>query len=140
MPRNVEEIISLNKARFNALNAHYDPLKGEGSLLDRFEFKMSDKESVYLPMPMKGLKVIQALQKFKSLEDYCKKKKENPEALKGIFNEIREKHDFEYYAIVNLKIQDKKTKKIIPFSLNRPQRKLLKTPTASTPTIKKTRQ
>jgi hypothetical protein len=43
-----------------------------------------------------------------------------------ILNDLREQHDFEYYAFVNLKIQDKKTKKIIPFKLNKPQRKLLK--------------
>jgi hypothetical protein len=119
-------MIEENKKRFEKLHSHYDPLTGEGSALQRFQFNITEKEKIFLPLPMSNLKIIKNLQKFNSAEAYCKKYKEDINIIKEIINDLREQHDFEYYAFVNLKIQDKITKKIIPFKLNQAQRRYLK--------------
>jgi hypothetical protein len=115
-------ILKENKKRLKELNAHFDPLTGEGSFLERFPFRISSSQTIFLPKPMGELKIIKALLKYKSIEDYCKKKKQNVNILINIINELREKHDFEYYAFVNIMIQDKLSKKVIPFKVNKPQR------------------
>jgi hypothetical protein len=69
MQKEKQKVIQENVKRLEALNAYYDPLTGEGSLLERFEFKISGKEKIYLPLPMKELKVIQIMQKYCSLEN-----------------------------------------------------------------------
>ena len=119
-------IVTENRKRLAELNAYFNPLTGEGSLLDRFVFYLNAKEKVYLPLPMQDIEIIQRIQEHKSLEACCKKTGANYDTILGVVNSLREKHDFEYYAFVNLKIQDKATKKLIPFKINKPQRRFLK--------------
>jgi hypothetical protein len=124
--RDYGKIIAENKKRYAELFSYYNPITGEGSSLKRFDFFLNSKDKLYLPVPMKELPFIKKLQEYKSVEDYCRKEKGNYSIILHILNRLREKHDFEYYAFVNLKIQDKKTKKIIPFKLNKPQREYFK--------------
>lgn len=126
MQRDYNKIIFENRKRYTELFSYYNPLTGDGSLLDRFVFHLNTKETIYLPMPMGELEVIKKLQQYKSLHDFCKKKKANYDIWIEIINELREKHDFEYYAVTNIKIQSKILKKLVPFELNKPQRKYLK--------------
>jgi hypothetical protein len=73
---------------------------------------------------------IDELNKFESIEDLLKStgQRSHQMAVSALLKEItdmRFKHDLEYWCITCIKIKDKESERIIPFKLNRPQRRLL---------------
>lgn len=133
-PIDYSAIIEDNQRRNHILFGEYDPEKGIGSPIDRFEFKTHPHlPSYWLPITMKELPFIVKCIEFGSLYHlvvhlYGEENWENK--FVEIFADLcdnRIKHDFEYWCITAVKIQSKKEKSIIPFKLNKAQRKLLAT-------------
>jgi hypothetical protein len=129
----VQELIRENKIRNKAMDSPYDPLTGEGSLVPRVKISYTDggNEVSYLcPMSMYTLPVMQNLIEIGSIEGfienelggYCPGKHE--QLVKELFD-LRLTHDFEFYAYTCVKIPDKESEDLIPFKLNRSQRKLI---------------
>lgn len=133
MQRNPGEIIRENRRRVKALKKPYDPIRGIGSPVKRFRFTVKKGDYYYLPNSMKTLPVVRQILKSKSVYQYLRKisddrpptDKEIQTFLKALWK-IRKKHDFEYWAATNIKIQDKESLAEIPLILKRGQRKLLK--------------
>lgn len=81
----------------------------------------------YLPSTMFDIPVVIALHQYGSFKDILLKttgkySKEREQKLYKGFIKDRFKHDFEYWALTCIKIQDKISKQYIPFRLNRGQR------------------
>lgn len=122
----IKEVLKENQRRTEELFAPYDPVKGIGSPLERFEFPYSDDEVLHLPVTMKDSEVVKLVLEvgsFKQLAGGLKKKEGR--LLYRLLEDERCKHDFEYWAYKSIKIQDKTSEDIIPFKLRRPQRKVL---------------
>ena len=131
MPINYLNVIQENERRLKAMHEAYDPIMGIGSPIQRFKFRINNNTCIWLPESMRSLDWMQKFLNFKHLgwafksifgDNYHDK---IPEALYEI-NKERIVHDFEFWAATCVKIQDKMTKELIPFKLNRAQRKLLK--------------
>ncbi len=128
------EIIAENKKRYAALFAEYDPLRGIGSPIERFSltYFITENEplTVFLPLSMKKVPIVQALLKNPNVSEVSKILfPEDPHhvgAFIMVFTSIRFKHDFEFWAFLTCKIQDKKTKKPITFKQRLAQRILFK--------------
>jgi hypothetical protein len=122
-PKMIEE----NRNRLKALFSEYDPVSGIGSPIPRKLLSFSGYGRTYnmhLPVEMFSLPAISLLNG-NSLEKLGITECKVDKFLVGL-NKTRMDYDFEFWAITTVKIQDKDTKKDIPFRLNKPQRKLLK--------------
>jgi hypothetical protein len=127
-----EPIISENQQRRAVLFEPYDPLSGAGSPIERKKVQFSAGGSMwsyFAPVAMYEAhkNLFDRLLQSGSVESLIESIEEKvPE--RGLIKElidIRFKYDFEFWAVTCVKIQDKETKKLIPFTLNRPQRKVL---------------
>jgi hypothetical protein len=128
------DIISTNLKRLQRLFSPYDPVAGIGSPLARIPLTFQYQNNTicwHVPATMQPLPAVQLLQKEVNILQIVIKHVHNSVAAnaecdfyKGLFND-RLKHDFEFWAATCAKIQHKKTKTIIPFVLNMPQRKVL---------------
>lgn len=99
-----------NEKRNSRFTQTYDPLLGIGSLIPRFKYL-----GINIPITIKSLPSFNAIKKMKI-----------PKELKIMaINELRLKHDFEYWAYQTITILDKKSSLPIKFKLNEPQRKFL---------------
>ncbi len=127
---NTSEILSINEERLKELFTHFDPVTGEGSLIERFPFythrlarEHPDKWENpvhYIPNTLKkeygGMKSLE--EESGSQFQYAIMK----------FEVDRVKHDFEYWAYRCVKIKPKAGGEHIPFKLNGPQRRVIKRP------------
>jgi hypothetical protein len=128
------EIIKENTRRYSALFAPYNPLSGEGSPIERFPFTYkitADHEyEIYLPIAMKEERLIKLLSEHSFTElafrIYGLVSEDTVSAIVEEFTKIRFKHDFELWSFLNCKIQDKITKRIIPFRMRLAQRIVFK--------------
>lgn len=125
----ISNLIQINEER-NRLyfRKEYNPVMGDETqeVIPRFKLELFG-ETMWLPESMKNNRVVQMVDSgflFK-LEARAEDKKEfRRDILNGLAMD-RLKEDFEFWAFTCAKIQDKLTKKMIPFKLNRGQRKLL---------------
>lgn len=128
---NIHEILSENSRRKAELFSFYDPIRGIGGPLERFEFKIDNDNSVFLPLEMLQVELVQNAIASGSLYHYCLDLKDGEfddvyfEALMGRFINLRCKYDFEYWAALNAYVKDKDTGVPVKFILNRPQRRTL---------------
>lgn len=132
---NVLPIIKENEKRLGVLFSAYDPFHGVGSFIERKNIVytcMGEKWDINIPMAMynEHCHFIDDLVKAGSIEAYLTSLKAKPTRaavlnLQKDFFDIRFKYDFEFWCIVCVKIQDKKTKLPVPFRLNRSQRRFL---------------
>jgi len=126
----LDKILAENKIRRDKLNTPYNPATGLGSPLKRIKVDFSHADvnySIYFPKQMfDDLPILQKIRDEGSVEkavgtnDFL--------TTQAIINDLSKKrfdYDFEFWAFVCAKIQDKVTKQEIPFILNRAQRKLL---------------
>ena len=126
----VNEIIAENKKRYDALFAEYDPLKGIGSPLERFPltyYIQKDKPlTVFLPISMKQEPIIAAMLKNPNIYELSKITFNGQidclDLFLAVLMHTRFKHDFEFWAYITLKIQDKITFKDVPFKMRYAQR------------------
>lgn len=129
-PINYLNIIQENERRLAILHEPYNPLSGLGSPVPRFRFKINAKSTLWLPETMKNTEIISKFIGFKHLAEGCRKAfgrgyEEHVGKILSEINIVRIEHDFEFWTYSCARIQDKLTKEIIPFKLNKPQRKLL---------------
>lgn len=129
----VEDYIIENEKRYSELFSKYDPITGLNSPLERFEYRMFKDQAnpIFLPEAMKELIIIDESLDYESLEEYSIAKKRNFDQDTELLNKLRMHYDFEFWAVVTVKIKPKATKteegtELVPFKINRPQRKLLK--------------
>lgn len=128
-------IVKENKRRREILFEPYNALTGEGSPIERVKVSFlanNEQFSFYVPVAMYkdygGL--IDMLNTEGSVEEVLKKTNQpcTPDVVNAFlksFSENRFYYDFEFWAFTCVKIQDKKSKATISFTLNKPQRKLL---------------
>lgn len=107
----VEELIAANEARKQELVDSYDPLSGEGCCPPRVAWRRHDGEGneceVMIPEAM-----ARELSKQSELND-------------DQWQQLRIKHDFEYWCATCVSILDKVTGQLVKMLLNRPQRRVL---------------
>lgn len=108
------------------MDAPYDPIAGIGSPIPRkkLSYSFQGKQIGFMaPETMFDEPIIDALNGG-SIEDITSTGKE-AETIQEEVIQIRLKHDFEFYVYTCVKIPDKLTDGLIPFKLNRAQRKLI---------------
>jgi len=111
----------------------YDPVRGDKTqeVIPRKEFRM-EGELYYIPVQMWEDPFVRAYRKAHySASDMLQAAgmEDTPEARSSITDrliQLRFKYDFEFYAVMNLHIQDRTTKKYIPLVLNEGQRTIVK--------------
>lgn len=133
--KEITGIIEENNRRKAVIESPYNPVTGEVSPIERFKLSYFGggqlwTYSVPIQMYKENKPVLDALIETGSIEDLLKLKGINPTplAVSGFINELTElrfKYDFEFWAYLAARIQDKSTKRIIPFKLNKPQLKTL---------------
>ena len=129
-----EQLIKENARRNAEKKKDYDPVSGLNCCGERFVLSVSDKNprTFYLPIEMESHPAILLLKKHGSIQSALREKLgKKPTAIQiDLFwlkvCEERIKYDFEFFAIAYETIIDKQTAGIIPFKLNRAQRRLLK--------------
>lgn len=116
-----------NILRGKKLFSEYDPILGIGSLIPRFKYKLfkDQKKQLFIPEEMKSISFVKDSIKYKSLEEYCDKTKQDFKELLDVFTNLREMYDFEYWAYTSVKIKPKGDQGMAPFKLRQTQRKLL---------------
>lgn len=121
---NWDEIISKNTERTVCLFAPYDPYTGVGSPIVRFKIECADNTYMMLPDWMKCNPFIEQVSKV-GITSFAKSNAVSVNEVESAITLIRIEYDFEFWAATCAKIQDKKTKSLVPFILRNPQRKLL---------------
>lgn len=130
----VEEIIAINRERNLAEQTPYHPETGEGSNIgDRVRIELSDAPIPvqYIPAPMNAVEMVSMLRKYGSIDAFIKGelgKRADAELRDEVWKrwlKIRIRFDFEFWAVMFVKIKDKTGERDVPFRLNRPQRRLL---------------
>jgi len=131
---NIQKTIEENKRRNEQLFAPYDPIKGIGSLLDRFKLQLDDKEDNYWMLPMsmeKDIVIAEIVKSELSVKEFLAKRinDSSEKTFKRFIQElidIRFDHDFEFWAYSSYVIQDKETFKEFPLKCRYGQRKMVK--------------
>ena len=111
----------------------FDPITGEGSLIPRERIKYYDNGELitYLaPLSMLELPVIQDLLEEGSVEKFVEIRlggytQEKHAEFSLELLQLRLDHDFEFYCYTCVQIPDKESEELIPFKLNRSQRRLI---------------
>ncbi len=126
-----QEIISTNTNRMAKLFEPYDPLLGIGSLVPRFEYRLTNISTpMFLPMHLQPL--VQETLKFPSLEEYIRSnngfnKSDFIELQKNLL-QLRIREDFEFWCAtcgyITPKTPEGQEGGVIHFVQNRPQRRL----------------
>ena len=124
----VAQYIEENNRRRALFNLPYNPISGYGDTVGTrapFQFIHNRKEVNWnIPVAMFDEPVTKLLIKHQSTQKAAAATGAEAAAIFTLLMRTRCKHDHEFWAAACAKIQDKETKKIIPFILNRPQRKL----------------
>jgi len=128
----VNTILRENEKRRKVLFAPYDPTTGIGSPIPRrtIIFEVGGHTVTWgIPQTMyqENKDLIDAIESHHSIEKLLEAtgQNANPATVNRFlsdFTEQRFRHDFEFWAVTCARITDKKTKQIIPFKLNWPQR------------------
>jgi len=130
-----EEVIKENTRRYSDLFAAYNPITGQSPPIEREELSFSvgptSSASFFLPLSMFDTELIKFLNTNKSLAKAALHYygNEGTDIQQKVFSDLiklRFKHDFEFWAFATCKIQDKETKKLIPFKMRLAQRILFK--------------
>lgn len=136
MNLDANEFINTDRVRRQEYFREYNRILGDSKsfVIERFKIDIGGK-AFFLPLSMKNLDIVKALRIFgtwrKIAEEIVDNKDKNGIILKEQeliinFTNERIRYDFEFWAYTCVKIQDKKSKKLIPFKLNYGQRRLLK--------------
>ena len=129
-PQVIESVLKENEKRLNAINAPYDPVRGNPRDPNRFRFKVDGIDELWLPVQMKGDPLVADLLRFGSLAKYLYKMKSatSDEACAATLRELsrlRCRHDFPFWAASYAYIKRKGGGDDVLLVLNRPQRKLV---------------
>ena len=134
MLKEVAEILQINRQRLDAIDAPFNPISGEGSVGERFRFRLSDFPIAvqFLPVTMRDIPFVRRLAKAGSVQDFLtnslRVEPSETNRMKVIdqFVRLRCRHDFPFWAATFIKIQSKEPGEgEIPFRLTRPQRRFV---------------
>lgn len=126
----IKNILEENDRRRSKLLAPFNPLTGEGAVLDRVPLNIPDFviPKQYVPKEMMKEPFVKALLKFGSFAEF-RRFSGNPdisvETLSEMLVRIRCKHDFCFWSFMFARIKNKEGGDDIPFKLNLPQRMLV---------------
>ena len=130
----VQEILKENERRKSIIYAPFNPVTGEGSIGERFEFYLPDFpiRRQFLPVEMKKIPLVKQLIKAGSLDAFLEKigtAEEDYEIdrLKVIleFVKLRNRYDFPFWAATLVYIKNKGGGDDVLFRLTYPQRKFV---------------
>lgn len=129
----VQNIILENERRNKLINAPFNPITGEGAILERQRVCIEDfpLPVQYLPLSMLNIPLIKKLIKAGSIRKFITgtlKSEYSEEDKQKVIEQIvriRIKHDFCFWAAMYCFIKQKGGGEDIRFRLNRPQRKLV---------------
>lgn len=130
----VQEILKENERRKSVIYAPFNPVTGEGSIGERFEFFIPDFpiRRQFLPVEMKKIPLVKHLLKAGTLDAFLKKlgtTDENYEIdrLKVIlqFVKLRNRYDFPFWAATLVYIKNKYGGDDVLFRLSYPQRRFV---------------
>lgn len=130
MEEEIERLLKENDKRNAVLFAPFNPLTGEGAILERewIEIPDFDIPRQYVPKAMLEEPFVKAVLRCGSLAKFLGasgRPEIGKEALSETLIRIRCKHDFCFWAFVFARIKNKEGGDDIPFSLNLPQRMLV---------------
>lgn len=133
MPNEIDNILSINQQRIDAINATFNPITGEGSIGDRFEFVVADYpiQRQWLPIAMKSIPLIKKLAKVGSIEKFITSTlkvdydKESRAKVISQLVRLRMRYDFAFWAASFVWIKRKGGGDDVLFRLTRPQRKFV---------------
>lgn len=130
--RNLAKLITLNEARMAKMDAYWNPVTGENSILERHHVHISDFSipDMWLPLAMLQDPFIAHLVELGSIEAYLDEvgstdRELDREKVVDLINRTRCLHDFCYWAFVYVMIKPKSMGSDIHFLLNYPQRILV---------------
>lgn len=119
-----ERYIAKNSERLVEISAIYDAKRGVGSPIPRFKLTTRGKGYLLLPESMMQEELVKLIVERGSLYGYSLKSKKSYKELSAHLSALRLKYDFEYWCATCVKVQDKNSKRMVPFILRRPQRRL----------------
>ena len=120
-----EEYIRESRRRREAITDDYDPIRGIGSPLDRFPIVYGGGlGKVYLPESLRDHGAIQSIWEAGSVEEWAQAKGIPFSDAISAVRILRAKHDFEWWCAAEARIEDKRGQ-VVPFVLNRPQRRYM---------------
>lgn len=130
MSSSVSNIIKENEVRRTRLFTPYNPYTGLGSHIERVKVDFFHAKAHYLIyFPKEMYEAMAGLRSLKEEGSVEKAVKTNDLIVTQEFindlNKSRFYYDFEFWCAICVKIQDKESKREIPFILNRAQRRLL---------------
>lgn len=118
-------ILRTNKERIKQQKSIYNPYIGIGSPITRIKLGIDNDTYMLVPEKMIENSEIKNIIKKGSIISYCKENNSlSPDDVLHNILRLRMEYDFEYWCVTCVKIQDKLSKKIIPFILRNPQLKL----------------
>ena len=130
MKYDIADILNENATRNKKINQEYDPVVGIGCYGERVHLEITDAPypSIYVPAAMMENTIIKELAKYKSIEKMYKAHKlhfDQDELEKCWIDicEIRIEYDVEYYFAEYETIEDGLSGQLVPFVMNRAQRK-----------------
>ena len=130
MIKDVDNILTINAKRTKKINQKYDPITGEGCYGDRVPLKIKDAPYplIYVPKSMLENTFIKQLIKHQSIKELyeANKLEFNQDELEKCWIdicEIRIEYDPEYYFRMYETIEDGLSGELIPFIMNRAQRR-----------------
>lgn len=129
----IQELISENNKRLEAINTPFNPYTGEGAVGERVKVSIEDSPIpvMHLPVEMMDYPLVKALVRRGSFEDFIIKDLKTPynsdDRLKTLwaFIRIRIKEDFCFWAASFVYIKNKGGGEDVLFKLTRPQRKFV---------------
>lgn len=129
----IQNIILENERRNKLIKAPFNPVTGEGAILERKQVYIEDFPipTQYLPLSMLNIPLIKKLIKAGSIRKFiegvlkCEYTDEDKQKVIEQVVRIRIKHDFCFWAAMYCFIKQKGGGEDIRFRLNRPQRKLV---------------
>lgn len=126
MNRDPQDILEEDRRRREALMEDHDPIRGIGSPISRFKFRMHpDWRPVYLPGPMKEERLVRQAMAAGSLYAYADLIDKEWPKVRFTFRRKRCGHDFEFWCASVAKIKDKEGQ-IVDLNPNRPQREYIR--------------
>jgi hypothetical protein len=129
----VEQLIAENERRNAVRDEPYNPLTGQGAILERRLLQLSDYvlPEQWVPLSMFDNQFVRRLAECGSIAAFVEKYLEiicTPDVKEKVVRQlirVRNKHDFCFWAYSFAVIKPKKGGDDIPFRLNRPQRRLV---------------
>lgn len=131
--KEVKDIIQENKRRHAVINAKFNPITGEGAVLERTKVVIEDFpiKTQYIPNDMLKVPLVKRIVKAGSIQKFYKKyisdkyTKEDKHKVVEQFVRLRYRFDFCFTAAMLFYIKNKGGGDDVLFRLNRPQRKLI---------------